>query len=147
MTNVGIEKVMKRHKVTNFRGVYSKDMLPKRMRADECCIINLEDYFDGEGTHWVCVYNDPSSNDVEYFDSFGLTPPDCVKNYMTIGDKGIVYNSSDIQNLDSQMCGYYCCYYIIERYAGRQPIDVLCDFDQEPTMSNEQLIRKVARSI
>ena len=32
LSNVEIENVMKDRKISNFRGVYSKDMLPKKMR-------------------------------------------------------------------------------------------------------------------
>lgn len=40
--------------VKGFRGAFSKDMLSK---DGVTLIANLEDYFDGAGTHWVAVYS------------------------------------------------------------------------------------------
>ena len=53
-----------------FKGVFSRDNLPKRIRKEESGIINLDD-FSGPGTHWVCWRN-VDENICEYFDSFGL---------------------------------------------------------------------------
>ena len=44
-----------------------------------------------------CVYNDSKIKDVEYFDSFGLYPPDCIVRFMDTVNKGIVYNNGEIQ--------------------------------------------------
>ena len=138
---------MKDHDIHNFVGVFSKDMLPSAMAKSSSCIINIENYFDGNGTHWVCVYNDPKSKDVEYFDSFGLSPPNLIRHFLDTVGKGIVYNDVDIQRIDSMMCGYYCCYYVIKRYAGVRPLDVLLEFDQGPSMSNERTIRSIAHHL
>ncbi|GFS49846.1 uncharacterized protein TNCV_4344851 [Trichonephila clavipes] len=63
-----IEQNMKHEK--GFRGVFTSDLLPKKMRQFENGIINL-DIATGPGTHWVCYYNNPKNNFVEYFDPFG----------------------------------------------------------------------------
>ena len=76
LSNFDIENILKG--ITNFRGVYSKDMLPKRIGEDKSVVINTQDYLDGGGTHRVCVVNQPDSNDAEYFDSFGVHPSDIV---------------------------------------------------------------------
>ena len=72
LSNINIDQIMKKYKITNYRGTYSKDMLPKSINNSESMIINLQDYFKGEGTHWVVIYNDKNSNMIEYIDSFGL---------------------------------------------------------------------------
>ena len=41
--------------IKHFRGIYSRDGLPKKIRK-ECGIINLDD-MTGPGTHWVCYRN------------------------------------------------------------------------------------------
>ena len=112
--------------------------MPKR---DESLIINLEDYVDGNGTHWVAVFNSPHNYDIQYFDSFGLFPPDIViSSYLNRANKGIVYNSSMIQGINSIMCGYYCLYFIMHRYKGRPMNEILLDFTQHPSVFNEWLI-------
>jgi len=50
-------------------------MLPKTMDENESTIVNLQDYFAGSGTQWTFIYNDEKTKNVEYFDSFGLIPP------------------------------------------------------------------------
>ena len=75
LSNFDIENILKG--IINFRGVHSKDMLPKRIGEDSV-VINIQDYLDGCGTHWVCVVNQPDLNDAEYFDSFGVQPSDVV---------------------------------------------------------------------
>jgi len=138
---------MKNHDIHNFVGVFSKDMLPSILKPNASYIVNIENYFDGNGTHWVCIYNDPKSKDVEYFDSFGLSPPDLVRRFLDTVSKGIVYNDVDIQRIDSMMCGYYCCYYVIKRYAGVRPLDILLDFDQGPSINNERVIREISHHL
>ena len=49
LSNFDIENILKG--ITNFRGVHSKDMLPKRIGEDESVVINIQDYLDGGGTH------------------------------------------------------------------------------------------------
>ncbi len=64
--------------VPGFHGVYSKDDLAaiKPPSAVSSCVINIQDFNDGSGTHWVAVYNN------NYFDSFGLPPSVIIKKYM-----------------------------------------------------------------
>ena len=57
---------------------FSKDMHNKKIKADESCIVNLQDYFKGNGTHFF--YNDPQSDKVEYYDCFGFIPVTMVLN-------------------------------------------------------------------
>ena len=142
LSNFDIERILKN--VGNFRGVFSKDMLPEAIAGDESVVINIQDYLDGGGTHWVCVVNQPDSKDVEYFDSFGVQPSDVVVDYMRTAGKGVVYSDSHIQDVSSVMCGYYACYFIMERSKGRPMADVLLDFSH-PEM-NEKMIRVFAQT-
>ena len=89
LTNLEIDKIM--IKYDNYRGTFSKDILPKTMKKNEATVVNLQDYFAGDGTHWVCIYNDKKSDKVEYFDSFGLVPPNEVIKYMKTTNKNIIY--------------------------------------------------------
>ncbi|GFU28967.1 uncharacterized protein TNCV_470881 [Trichonephila clavipes] len=52
-----------------FRDWFTIDTLPKKMRKNENGIIN-SDIITGDGTHWVCYYNDPKYEFIEYFDPF-----------------------------------------------------------------------------
>jgi hypothetical protein len=56
--------------IPNFRGVYTSDILPKRIFKSECGVIN-SDTISGIGKHWICYYNDPKSKYIEFVVSFG----------------------------------------------------------------------------
>lgn len=149
--NKTIEQNLKDQK--GFRGVFTSDMLPKKIRTFENGVVNL-DVSTGPGTHWVCYYNDPKHDFVEYFDPFGeyqlpdfKTPlstviiPKTIQKYLKTSGKPIRYNSSFLQQPTSNRCGYYCMTYISERNKGREPWEVLYDFDQEPSDRNENLTK------
>ena len=138
LSNFDIENILK--SFTNFHGVYRKDMLPKQI--GESVVITTQDYLDGGGTHWVCVVNQPDSNDAEYFDSFGVHPSDVVVDYMKTSGKGLVYSENHMQDVDSIMCSYYVCYFILERVKGRPMRDILLDFSKPK--ANEQMIEMFA---
>ncbi|KAF8769811.1 hypothetical protein HNY73_017420 [Argiope bruennichi] len=115
MSGSGCKK--KPHGKGGFRGVFTSDLLPKKMRRFESGIINL-DIATEPGTHWVCYYNDPNNTFVEYFDPFGeyvykLLPN--IKKYLQSSGKTIGYNSSFLQHPTSVKCGYFCMKYISER--------------------------------
>ena len=115
LTNLQINEALENRGVDNYRGTYNKDTLPNKPKADTSLVINLEDYFDGDGTHGVAIYNDSKTRDVEYFDSFGMRSPEGVYRVMKKLGKGIVYNSSMLHDINSVLCGYYCLYFIVHR--------------------------------
>ena len=66
---------MKKRKLTNYRGLFSKDILPKRINNNKSIIDNFQDYFECDDSHWIIIYNVKSSDVIEYYDSFGLQLP------------------------------------------------------------------------
>jgi hypothetical protein len=88
-------------------GVFMKDQLPSKCKVGNY-FINLDSSTTGRyGTHWVvlvCGRND----DCCYFDSFGVPAPEEVKTFIKTTYKRHYYNNEIIQDLDSQLCGYYC---------------------------------------
>ena len=109
LSNFDLMEWIKRLGIKNFRGIYSRDELPKKI-GKECGIINLDD-IQGPGTHWVCYrsggggiaspQNPPAawSGVIEYFDPFGLIMPNEVLDYFHTGPvKPIVYSMDEIQN-------------------------------------------------
>ena len=145
LSNLDIDKILAT--CENYRGTFSKDILPKTINKNESTVVNLQDYFSGTGTHWVCLFNDENLNDVEYFDSFGLVPPIEVVEYLKTANKNIVYNDAQIQNINSILCGYYCIYYIKQRDSGRAANDVLSDFHEKPTAFNEAFMKYFAKRV
>lgn len=102
-------------------GVFSKDKLPKCSVGSY--IVNLEDSTGG-GTHWVLVKVFP--NQVVYFDSFGLSPPEEIVRFV----KHFAMNNRQIQDYDASTCGYFClaCDFYLENNKRRSVYERFDDF-------------------
>ena len=106
-----------------------RDMVPK-LKKGHSCIINL-DSSDGGGTHWVALKDNGSH--LQYFDSFGLQPPEEIK-----GGKKIQFNTSQLQDLKSSRCGFYCLYVLNELSKGKDYYDIIYSLDQMNQKKNEK---------
>ena len=121
LSNFDLMEWIKKLGIKHFRGIYSRDGLPRKIRK-ECGIINLDD-MKGPGTHWVCYRNLDSV--VEYFDPFGLIMPNEALEYFHTAKKRIIYSMDEIQNRNTVLCGYWCLYYLYERQRGNNILDVI----------------------
>ena len=105
------------HNQPRFKGVYSRDNLPKI--KDGPYVINLDED-SNIGTHWIALYI--LNNDVTYFDSIGVKHiPKEIKAF--IGNKNIKTNIFRIQAYDSIMCGCFCIEFIDFMLAGKTLAD------------------------
>ena len=121
LSNFDLMNWVKRLGIKHFRGIYSRNGLPHKIRK-ECGIINLDD-IKGPGTHWVCYRN--INNVVEYFDPFGLIMPNEALEYFRTSGKRIVYSMDEIQNRNTVLCGYWCLYYLFERQRSNSILNVI----------------------
>ena len=104
MSNFDLIDWVKKLGIKHFRGIYSRDNLPKQIKK-EVGVINV-DTIIGQGTHWVCYRN--IEKHTEYFDSFGLKMPKEVETYLNTSNKQIIYSGDEIQERLSVLCGYWC---------------------------------------
>jgi hypothetical protein len=105
LTNHDLFKYASCLKIPFFRGVYMKDLLPKKIWKNETGIVNL-DNSDGPGTHWVCYKK--LNETVYYFDSFGnLPPPNELQRYFHSAKK-VFYNYDREQPDNTSICGHLC---------------------------------------
>jgi hypothetical protein len=114
-------------------GVFNKDLLPNERKVGSY-YINLQNHNDGDGTHWVLakIYSDDERDKEEiiatnrrgervircnalYFDPFGIDMPQEVERFLK-PFKPIPFNNRQIQNIKSEVCGWYClgCDYSLE---------------------------------
>ena len=100
LSNFDLLNWVKKLGINHFRGVYSRDGLPDRIKRNECGIINLDSKI-GPGTHWVAYRNVDST--CEYFDSFGLIMPNEVLKYLRTSGKQIFYSGDEIQERECSM--------------------------------------------
>ena len=75
------------------------------LNEDGFYIINL-DNSNGNGTHWTSLFYHPLNS--YYFDSYGFVPPLEVEQKI----RPYIYNDADIQDFNSEACGYYALAFI-----------------------------------
>jgi hypothetical protein len=107
LSNIEIEEYCKKHRFPLVE-VISKDELQNQYPKVGSYYINMEDSDKGNGTHWVMFKILPHPfNRALYFDSFGTFAPKDVDEFLH-HYKPYVRNDRQIQNLNSEYCGYFC---------------------------------------
>ena len=126
-------------KIKNFKGVISRNEIPVKVKniPGQCFIINLDDT-EGPGTHWVAVKI--TADFVNYFDSFGMQPPQELINLCYTFNKLYKYESNQFQDLSSVLCGYYCLYFLKE-FDRNNYFEVVKKFACNNYKKNESYIR------
>ena len=119
-------------KIPNFKGIFARNEVMPREHSP--CIINLDELANA-GTHWVCCV--PGGRALWYFDSFGMGFPQEFKS-----SKPVIWNSSQYQNINSVLCGYYCLFFLHQWAQGKDFYDILKPFSLSDTMKNEKFIKE-----
>lgn len=128
-------------KFKSFSGVYAHDQLPKQIKRLDSGIINLDES-TGTGSHWVAYYNNGKDKDVYYFDSFGVMPDERTIKFLETSGKRIKYNTSQIQDIVSNRCGWYTIHFLKNMNAGKSFYDSLyTPYTQIPSKNNESIIQ------
>jgi hypothetical protein len=122
LSNFELLDAVKKLNISDFRGVFLRDTLPKKPKKKECGILNL-DVSSGNGTHWVAWYK--NGNEKYYFDSYGIQPPTEIKEYLKRGP--IFYNTEQIQPINQVFCGHLCLYIIKQLSKGKHLQNVIND--------------------
>ena len=117
LSNFDLEEVAK--DFPYWRGIFSRDNLPKKPNIRECGILNL-DSMDGKGTHWVAWYKNKGTK--YYFDSYGIKPPKEMHKYLK---SPIFYNSIQIQEPGTYICGHLCIYVLEELNEGKDLLPIV----------------------
>lgn len=103
LSNVDIMNILKKSKL-NINDIIMRDHDRKLTKG--FYIVNLDDS-NGGGTHWTALYYDGLIN--IYMDSFGMRPPKNIESLLT---PRFMFNKEHIQNIQSNLCGYYCILFI-----------------------------------
>lgn len=83
-----------------------KDELPKQALRGNY-VINLQSSSSGQsGTHWLALIVRDNIN--VFFDSFGAPPSQEIIAFCAKTGRRLCFNNAIIQDLDSDLCGFYC---------------------------------------
>ena len=106
LSNIDITNILRAQGI-EINGIFMKDELPKKLKKG-FYVVNLASNSDNNGgTHWTALYYSSEGN--FYFDAFGFIGPNEVDKRL----KSYVYNTSQIQDINSTACGFYCIGFII----------------------------------
>ena len=122
LSNFDIEDIMKSLKVPLICCV-SKDELPNHLKNGSY-VVNMASS-DHEGTHWVAFVVDKRK--AYYFDSFGEPPPIDVLNFLN-GCTDMYLSRAEIQNINSECCGWYVVAFLHYMYKHKNKIAALEQF-------------------
>ena len=95
--------------------VLSKDKFKTEIPQEGGYIVNLENYNQGNGTHWTALII--RHDYVSYFDSFGLAIPKDIKLFISVWlndheNIDVIHSIDQIQTMQSINCGWYCLYFL-----------------------------------
>ena len=113
LSNFDILKIAKHLEIPNFKGVFTRDQLPKKIGNKEAGIVNLNTSNE-PGSHWVAYFRDGSKK--IYFDSFGQVIPTEIQKYLKTKDEYrynlpvIERNTDVVQEPNTVICGHLCLY-------------------------------------
>jgi len=124
-TNYQLENFLQTEKAKGFSGVYGSDEIWRTYKKNSCIIVNYSP-IGSKGSHWIGIRNINSKSPIEYFDSYGYRPDfddkilglktrfrEFLEKYNTSGYP-MVYNNFDLQAFGSDVCGEYCCKFILD---------------------------------
>lgn len=102
------------------------------------------DKYENNGTHWTAAFNDPKSEYVTYFDSFGISPNQDIERFLKSSGKKIRINTTPYQHILSKACGYYTIFFIkmMNKYNGDAYKVFYDHFDLSDPMKNENTIKR-----
>jgi hypothetical protein len=122
-----------------------KDQIPYPPR-EGVYIVNLQSSTQGCGSHWSGIILNKSGS--FYFDSFGEPPPKETQRFIQTFDPHFGYNSKEIQDLNSDLCGFFCMglFLSIQKDKKKKPMfekvnDYLKNFSHN-TKENDAILRK-----
>ena len=143
ISNVYIDKLMKKISSRSFNGTFSINNIPVFDDDVFYIIINLSKQNE-IGTHFIAVY--VLENKIIYFDSFGnQLNNSSLKRYLKKYKKPIILSKIQIQNLLSSHCGFFCIAFILCIENGITLDDFLKKFYRKKLHLNDYICVKIIK--
>ena len=134
---------------STFLGVFASNELPSKIPTFPSGLIANTDPNTKAGQHWVAMYF-PDVNKKEFFDSYGFPP-----NYYTTrftkflashpGDTE--HNVGTLQALNSNVCGYYCMFYLFHRGRRQDLKSIVKFFSLDNRQANDRHVVQFVKSV
>jgi len=106
LSTLDLMKALERHNLDSIVKVCPWNCIPfYHEKFPQFYIMNTDASYLS-GSHWTVIYLPSKLGLVEYFDSFGSPPPEKLIN------EPYIYNTVQLQNVFSAVCGHYCLLFI-----------------------------------
>jgi len=106
-TNIDLQRIADKLKLSNFRGIYMKNELKNMTpQENECGIVNFENETQ-DGSHWVSWVK--RGTEKYFFCSFGAPILPEIKDYL---GSPINCHNFQVQSMGSSICGELCIFFI-----------------------------------
>lgn len=138
LTNFQIDDYYKNE--SRYEGCFSTDQLRKLYGQRKFYILNL-DSSKGPGTHFVLLYMCDKDVGI-FYDSFGLPPDERILRYMKHYRKHNVRNLGEVQDPDSEACGWYAIMIADMLLKGKSFVDTVALFDTRGDLKKNETILK-----
>ena len=143
LSNIEIYEVLKKARVYNFHGCFSKDTLPRVLKKG-FYIVNAQSHDKGNGTHWCAFYYNYPQYSI-WFDPFGF-----IANQDT-QDRIIpyIFNDKDLQDINATSCGFYCIAFIKFLHDKRliySAFDTFLKMFKNDTIKNELILHQLLKN-
>lgn len=148
MNSLQIEEILSHDQVTQkyFLGVFPSDQLPKKITRYPACFVCNVDKSTEPGSHWVAFYL-PSSEEVEFFDSYGNEPAffqGPIDNFVSHFSR-VVFNPLTLQSHVTAVCGQFCVFYIYCRCRGKTLKTILSEFVNKNLCNDHRVYNFVSK--
>jgi hypothetical protein len=149
MNTSQIEKALKCDEAAGpfFHGVYACNLLPISVTSFPASFVANTDTADLKGEHWVAFYFDQDGN-VEYFDSYGFAPMnEHLERFFTNNGQNQKHNTTQLQGLNSTVCGQYCIAFIAKRSRNEPMTSIVKQFKSKIPGRNDRKMAALVNEV
>lgn len=142
LTNMELIDLANKMNIT-LNGVLMKDEATHNL-PNGYYIFNLQNQNES-GSHWVALFK-KGKRQFYYCDPFGMPPPETLINLLQCNEKHLFYNDTQIQNIDSILCGYFCLLFLYMMQQSVSPANNIANFLQLfylDTKKNDKELKKI----
>lgn len=148
MNEIEIVQCLTQHPLTKsiFKGVFARDELKaQRLQTDTLFIVNT-DRREDPGAHWTLFYRSKDGVAL-YFDSYGMRPLyKEMYDFILKDSEKFDYNTWQLQDVDSSVCGHYVTYFAARLCAGQTLHDIRQNhFSKNKRKLNDRIILTLFR--
>lgn len=118
------------------------------VKSNQFAIIVNSDKAKDPGQHWLAIFKEYDSDNIEFFDSCNMPLSfydKSIKNFLELHSKNIVRNQKRYQSAFSATCGEFCIYYLVHRVNGYRFIDLMNGFNRVDLTKNDDMVKQFIR--